>query len=365
MDTASASAFNRKVNSMLKNDLNTLDKVARQALVKSERLKSPQTSTSKPYKVLSAVAKNNLQVPSPIPTKRPNKSPVLAASSGRKHLKPLVNTSSTVDPRVLQPPQRIEYEDIPTHKYPFNSDKFVLIEDIRSKVYKGTTGVIPVRNSQALEELNFILKGKLIVARKDNSNDSDNNDDDYNPIGDKPFNTPIGSTAFADYGKVTNIENNTTMTTISEGDPKKAIYYKDYGEELPRTKPAILNATGTLGRAKFSERPKPEKKLRILPKLLSKESTFDEEYVMNKWKMLINNPRISEHIERDNQAKSLLEEARDSDSENAKVSMRQFVRRMSNRSSEDMETNQNLGNMWTLLNTRRGKLNFFFFENYQ
>ncbi len=352
MESASAPVLTKKVNTVLKNDLNALDKVAKQALINSERLKSPHTVTSKPFKVLSAVPKKNLQVPSPTPVKRPNKSPVLATTSNRKHLKPLVNTP-TVDPRVLKPRQRIEYEDIPTHKYPFNSEKIVFVEDIRSKVYKGTTGVIPVRHSQALEELNFILKGKLIVARKENENEREPNDDDFISDG-KPFNTPINSIAFAEYGN-NNIVNSKTVPP-EEVDPKLAVFYNDHNKELPKTKPAILNATGTLGRATFSERPKPEKKQRILPKLLSKESTFDEEYVMNKWKVLIKNPRISMQIEKDEDAKSLLEEIRDSDSENALLSMRQFVRRMSNRSNEDTEINQNVNDMWSLLNTRRGLL---------
>ena len=60
--------------------------------------------------------------------------------------------------------KKIEYELIPSHKYPFNSNKFTTIEELKSKVYKGTTGVIPVRHSQALEELNFILKGNYFTV---------------------------------------------------------------------------------------------------------------------------------------------------------------------------------------------------------
>lgn len=294
----------------------------------------------------SALAKKTLEVP--IPKKKKFEEPTkTAVPQYPKRLKPLVS-SSDVTP-LNEKMHKIEYEQIPTHKYPFNKEQ-VVIEDLRNRVYKGTLGVIPVRHSQALEELNFILKGKLIVQQpQSNDNEGSDSEDEEDGFYHNPqnLNTPVASMAFADYDN--------KEVTITEPDPKYAHFYADHRRELPREKPAILNRTGTLGQVKLNERPKPEKKKRILPKVhVRKEDTTDMALV-DKWKFLFANPEINQHqlrqYELEQEMREMLNEAKEIGSETSDPAHYRGYRRMSNRSDDDSAPPANL---WSMLNNRRG-----------
>lgn len=299
----------------------------------------------------SALAKKTLEVP--LPKKKKFEEPTkTAVPQYPKRLRPLVS-SNDVKP-LNEKMHKIEYEQIPTHKYPFNKEQ-VVIEDLRNRVYKGTLGVIPVRHSQALEELNFILKGKLIVQQPQSNEDNEGDDSDEDEDGfyhnPQNLNTPVASMAFADYDN--------KDVTIAEPDPKYAHFYADHRRELPREKPAILNRTGTLGQVKLNERPKPEKKKRILPKVqMRKENTTDTALV-DKWKFLFANPEINQHqlrqYELEQEMREMLNEAKDIGSETSDPAHYRGYRRMSNRSDEDSAPPANL---WAMLNNRRG-LTFF------
>ena len=129
-------------------------------------------------KLTSALARKTLEVP--VTKKKKPDAPTKPATTAQhpKRLKPLLgeDAKKAETANAIGEPSakmhKIEYEQIPTHKYPFNKEH-VLIENLRNRVYKGTLGVIPVRHSQALEELNFMLQGRLIVRRGEEDEDQE------------------------------------------------------------------------------------------------------------------------------------------------------------------------------------------------
>lgn len=184
-------------------------------------------------------------------------------------------------------------------------------------------------------------------------------DDDLNNFHPN-LNTPVASQAF-------------DTNTDAFIDPKYAHFYKNYDEQLPKEKPAILSCTGTLGQAKFSERPKPGKKPRILPRVVSRESSNDD-VIGTRWRFLLSNPNATDHqikqFELENEMRDMLNEAKDigSDSSSEKNAFKMF-RRLSNRSDSEDQPPQ--ANMWGMLGKRSKESQFvevhfsFFNNNFQ
>ncbi len=213
---------------------------------------------------------------------------------GTNKLKPLINQEKHHDLGInfkssdSKPKPK---EQILTHRHPpFIHDEYVSVDELRNKVYKGTLGVLPARQSGQIEELNFIMKGKPLkkiekpifeTESADASDDEqdvaaqsqeeqeqddeeqdgdDEEEEEESDIYDKihaNLNTPVT----AAIGEALLMANQTPYT----------IYKSNFDFELKdtnrsnttraiKTKPAILPSTGTSGHAKFYERPKPVKK---------------------------------------------------------------------------------------------------------
>lgn len=132
---------------------------------------------------------------------------------------------------------------------------------------------------------------------------------------------------------------------------------------MPKEKPAILNKTGTLGQVKLNERPKPQKKKRILPKLPIRKEETNDSALINKWKFLFANPDINQHqlrqLELEQEMRDMLNEAKDIGSETSDPAQYRGFRRLSNRSDEESAPPANL---WAMLNNRRGLSLIFSFN---
>ena len=161
-------------------------------------------------------------------------------------------------------------QKLPTHKYPFLKDAHVSIDEIRNRVYHGTLGVVPVRQSQTFEDLNFMMKGRSVPLADHRNlmeydegieNMMENYDDSEMKIHAN-LNTPA-----------TYHENENSFRYGSGGpsSPRYADVEEENGEEIlgidqlaPTSRlkpPAILPQTGTASTAKMAERPRPTKKV--------------------------------------------------------------------------------------------------------
>jgi hypothetical protein len=228
---------------------------------------------------------------------------------------PASNPSQTAPyETIISNPAQIQTK-LPTHKYPFLRDEFVSIDELRSRVYHGTVGVVPVRQSAEVKGLNFVMKGKplSINSKSDDkvptsaSNDYTNNDYYYYKNKDEAFDEGIEepSDDEEEEEEDSDEENfdhspnmNTPVTTNFEifdktfankfDNPYKQENIKNklvndyYLTELIKfrsntQKPAILPQTGTAGTALFVERPKPAKKYKTLDKNLIKRKKINIE----------------------------------------------------------------------------------------
>ena len=276
-------------------------------------------------------------------------------------LKPLISHQDAVVAPKSDKKPALEYERIPTHKYPFQSEE-VTVDELRNRVYKGSTGVLPARQSQELEELNFILKGKPIqkesqpnedtLKEEPNLDETFNNieqySDDENQYTLRPnLNTPVTATAFAYY----------EMSGVGSGGgdkPNYPVYLLSNStvSQAGQQKPAILSSTGTLGHAVFSERPKPEKKKKVDEKYLPKKrkKALDS---LEQIKQLLLDPNVSkkdiEQIKLENELILMLNEAREIRRGSQLSSDHPVVR--PRKKTNLIENETDLDTVWSMINT--------------
>lgn len=179
-----------------------------------------------------------------------------------KNSKPKDDKNQTLAPGELQ-------HKLATRKYPFVNEEHVSIDELRNRVYHGTLGVYPVRQSQNFDELNIVMKGRAVQLQADRDylmyydegidNVSTNSEENYYSEQDKSkphanLNTPA---TYNDYQALDSFRSsNTVLSSISD---------QQNDDDLPQIltlKPAILPQTGNTALAKMSERPKPIKKPR-------------------------------------------------------------------------------------------------------
>jgi hypothetical protein len=127
-------------------------------------------------------------------------------------------------------------QKIPTHKYPFIHKDYITVDDIRSRVHHGTLGPLPMRQSNEIEDLKFLMKGKQLP----------------NPLINEQLeeNEQIRATQ------------NTRISYFSTSDPNNVEQFDENDisdEKLPwlLPKPAIMASKGTLGPINMINRPKP------------------------------------------------------------------------------------------------------------
>lgn len=142
-------------------------------------------------------------------------------------------------------------------KNPILKDGYVSIDELKSRPYHGTLGVVPVRKSQEIETLNFVMKGKNVPFEALNQDE------------DEGINEPTESDTDSDNLRSNQNTPNSlyaieTMNQISLNKQNfLSLFYN-------QPKPAILPATGTALSAKFVQRPKPQKKQKIILKPIKK-----------------------------------------------------------------------------------------------
>lgn len=190
-------------------------------------------------------------------------------------LKPLINQEKHQQDISQNQTELKQSKEVSTHKYPFLHDEYVSVEDLKNRVYKSTVGVLPVRQSQRLKELNFIMKGQPINKQQNNltdlyENESDDASDDEEDLSQEQEDDELDSSDDDDdvYKKIH--ANLNTPVTSAIGDALSAnqtpvhLFKENFDFGLKdrqiKPKPAILAKTGTTGQAKLSERPKPIKK---------------------------------------------------------------------------------------------------------
>lgn len=207
-------------------------------------------------------------------------------------------------------------KQIPTHKYPFNKDEIVSINELRSRVYHGTMGVVPVRKSQDINDLKFVMKGKpliksnqvesLIEYEDDEGINEPNSSEDEDFLLRSNLNTPNST---YNYESINQQELNTSKEEYLQRT------YQSYLNEIKnqqynRPRPAILPTTGTSGLARMVERPKPARKPKTVLKKIKKLSEKDSSEDL----MLDPEQQMSEtelqQLNLESQVKDLVDEAR-------------------------------------------------------
>jgi hypothetical protein len=190
-------------------------------------------------------------------------------------------------------------KEIPTHKYPFLHEDHVSIDQLKNKVYKSTLGVLPLRKSSQIEELNFIMRGQPLNKYKnetdifektnrsngddddDEDNDNDEEEEDESQYEEEEEEEEDDDRIDSEIGFYDKIHANlNTPVTSGMGDPLRSntnrtqspvqlnnnyrttfdFRLREMSNLNPKFKPAILPITGTAGQAKFCQRPKPSKK---------------------------------------------------------------------------------------------------------
>ena len=248
------------------------------------------------------------KIPSKIDLSKGFLSPKRAPKSGR--LEPLSNQTNINQTEVQQ--------QIPTRKYPFVKQEFVSIEELRSRVHKGSTGVLPLRKSQDLDELNVILKGKPFqtnVEENIDENEEQKDDDSYMSEDDEEdyyqdhaaLNTP--ATYHNPHSE--NVFQSPFLSMYNEFNANGVL------KPVIGQKPAILPTTGTSTNVTFSSRPKPSKKEKIVQKIKKRPKNVkadgDESKPESRQRILPPNATEYEieQFELENQVKNLLNEARE------------------------------------------------------
>lgn len=187
-------------------------------------------------------------------------------------------------------------------KNPTLKNEYVSIDELRSRAHHGSLGVIPVRNSKDFEDLKFMMKGSNVLKKEQAF-------DNLYPDEDEGINEPNSSgTEYDDYDENLHSNQNTPTsfydTEIKEKIPNltKQSYLQHF---YSQPKPAILPSTGTSATAKFAERPKPQKKQKILLKTVKKTSQPDTLSLDS-----IKSESEQQQIELEKQVKSLVDEAK-------------------------------------------------------
>jgi hypothetical protein len=281
-----------------------------------------------------------------------------------------LNEKSEHQPKKFSQHQ-VDVAPLPQHtKYPYarRHDEAITVDELRSRVYQGTVGVLPLRKSQEIDGLNLMMKGKTLAPppppqiqiqhHSDNLNkdsyvyyeaggsdeeilgpimrqkseDEDDDDDDDEGIdessnfGAEHFhaNTPATpnnydkipsfsnkySNPYKQQSKKFEAANNNNDDLVNAHQVLNDYYYQEllnFRYNQSKNKPAILPQTGTTGRAQYSKRPKP----------LAKPKTLTEEFKLKKIKATLNDANLMmlDEDERhqllmENEVKNLVEDAK-------------------------------------------------------
>ncbi len=240
---------------------------------------------------------------------------------------------------------------IPTHKYPFlRKDETVTVDELRSRVHHGTVGVLPVRKSQEIDGLNFLMKGKPanVTARDtdrshlandfymyydgndeeanitkndteiEEINDDDDDDEDEGiekeRLDNYHANTPANSSDLIHllHDRTPSFSNkfSNPYKKSSQLTTKAEVINDYYLQELIKfrtntRKPAILPQNGTSGPALMFERPKPQ----------VKQKTLTEEFKLKKLKQEMEYDANLDEAERhqlamENEVRNLVDDAK-------------------------------------------------------
>jgi len=76
------------------------------------------------------------------------------------------NEKPEEQPKKFSHHHQVDVAPLPQHtKYPFarRHDEAVTVDELRSRVYQGTVGVLPLRKSQEIDSLNLMMKGKTLA----------------------------------------------------------------------------------------------------------------------------------------------------------------------------------------------------------
>ena len=238
----------------------------------------------------------------------------------------------------------------------------VTVDELRTRVYQGTMGVLPLRKSHEIDGLNLIMKGKPLsittsstvqptslthrseLLNKDSyvyyegggsddetlhpimaQSDEDDNDegideDRYERAEHFHANTPATPNNLDKIPSFSNKFPNPYKQKPSYDidnqeenlQPQQNILNDYYYQELLKfrnnqgNKPAILPQTGTTGRAQYSERPKP----------LAKPKTLTEEFKLKKIKETLHDANLflnddeRHQLLMENEVKSLVDDAK-------------------------------------------------------
>lgn len=150
-------------------------------------------------------------------------------------------------------------------KNPILKDNYISIDELRSRPHHGTLGVIPVRKSHELDELKFLMKGKNVTNTSLEA---------LNAEEDEGINEPAESASDTDSEQLRSNQN--TPNSLYAHEAVKQINRQNFLSYFySQPKPAILPSTGTTSSAKFAQRPKPQKKQKIILKPLKKPVQYD------------------------------------------------------------------------------------------
>jgi hypothetical protein len=207
-------------------------------------------------------------------------------------------------------PQSELQQKIATKKYPFLKDEFISVDELRNRVYHGTMGVFPVRQSQAIEELNFMMKGKSVNI---NTNHDEGIDEPETGFEETEFKTRVNLNTPASFDQ----DDTAFMSPRSSLDSP----LQNYTQSV-LLKPAILPQTGNSTSVKMSERPRPAKKLSTVhsPPLKHKKSSQNDQKNIDLSNL---NEQERQNLEFLGQVKDLVNEAKQITNLNTKKSKNQ------------------------------------------
>ena len=185
-------------------------------------------------------------------------------------------------------------------KDPIIKDGYISINELRTRPYHGTLGVIPVRKSQEIETLNLVMKGKNVPFEVLNQDE------------DEGINEPTESDTDSDNLRSNQNTPNSlyAMETLNQIPMNRQNFLNLFYNQ---PKPAILPSTGTTSSAKFVHRPKPHKKQKIILKPFRKPDQYNMVSLdSSKTEMEIQQEELEKEV------KSMVDEAKKIAGENKK-----------------------------------------------
>jgi hypothetical protein len=290
---------------------------------------------------------------------QPPPPPPNTTDNSRSLLSTVLPTATTTSTETEQLTEAERQHLLPTRKYPFVKDQHVSVDEIRKRVNHGTMGVVPVRDSQKISDLNVVMKGKSVTAVFNHPNrsifhdisDAEEDEDEEvietNEEGvDGEFsikarinlNTPA-TLSYHDLSRTDNKNESTTiraesMVTVNDED------LSPFSVREPR--PAILPEQGHSTVAKLSERPKPAKKVRThySPPVKQQQRVKDEQQLISTANMTENELQQYELLR---QVKSMVAEAKQL-TNSSMGSMTKVKAQIQQRRGTRINLNNNAGN---------------------